>query len=85
MDEWLSVGDEGSKHKAQARPKEVIQSTRILALATHSRKLAMNTHTRAIGLHHGRIKMDATPHEVYDACLDKRSLTRLLGDEIQCY
>ena len=67
MDEWLSVGDEGFKHKAQARMKEVIQSTRILVLATHSRTLAMNTCTRAIWLEHGKIKMDATPQEVCDA------------------
>ena len=67
MDEWLSVGDEEFKHKAQARMKEVIQSTRILVLATHSRRLAMNTCTRAIWLKHGKIKMDATPQEVCDA------------------
>ena len=67
MDEWLSVGDEGFKHKAQARMKEVLESTRILVLATHSRTLAMNTCTRAIWLEHGKIKMDATPQEVFDA------------------
>ena len=67
MDEWLSVGDEGFKHKAQARMKEVLESTRILVLATHSRTLAMNTCTRAIWLEHGKIKMDATPQEVCDA------------------
>ena len=61
MDEWLSVGDEGFKHKAQARMKEVLESTRILVLATHSRTLAMNTCTRAIWLEHGKIKMDAKP------------------------
>jgi lipopolysaccharide transport system ATP-binding protein len=66
MDEWLSVGDEGFKHKAEARMKEVIQSTSILVVATHSRELAMNTCTRAIWLEHGKIKMDATPQEVCD-------------------
>jgi lipopolysaccharide transport system ATP-binding protein len=67
MDEWLSVGDEGFKHKAEARMKEVVQSTSIMVVATHSRELAMNTCTRAIWLEHGKIKMDATPQEVCEA------------------
>jgi len=67
MDEWLSVGDEGFKHKAESRMKEVVQSTSILVVATHSRELAMNTCTRAIWLDHGKIRMDATPQEVCDA------------------
>lgn len=67
MDEWLSVGDEGFKHKAEARMSEVVQSTSILVVATHSRELATNTCTRAIWLEHGKIKMDATPEEVCQA------------------
>jgi len=66
MDEWLSVGDENFKHKVEARMSEVVQSTNILVLATHSRDLAINTCTRAIWLEHGKIKMDATPQEVCD-------------------
>ncbi len=64
MDEWLSVGDEGFKHKAEARMKEVIQSSSILVVATHSRELAMNTCNRAIWLEHGKVKMDGTSQEV---------------------
>lgn len=67
MDEWLSVGDEGFKNKAEARMREVVQSTSILVIATHSRELAMNTCTRAIWLEHGEIRMDATPEEVCQA------------------
>ncbi|UOD49730.1 ABC transporter ATP-binding protein [Orrella daihaiensis] len=67
MDEWLSVGDEGFKHKAEARMKEVVQSTSILVLATHSRELAMSICNRALWLEQGKIKMDATPQEVCDA------------------
>ena len=43
MDEWLSVGDEGFKHKAEARMNDVVQSTNILVVATHSRELALKT------------------------------------------
>ena len=67
MDEWLSVGDEGFKHKAEARMKEVVQSTSILVVATHSRELALNTCTRALWLEHGKIKMDGSSQEVCDA------------------
>ena len=67
MDEWLSVGDEGFKHKAEARMNDVVQSTNILVVATHSRELALKTCTRALWLEHGKIKMDATPSEVCDA------------------
>lgn len=67
MDEWLSVGDEHFKHKAESRMNDVVQSTRIMVLATHSRELALNTCTRAIWLEHGQIKMDSTPQAVCDA------------------
>jgi lipopolysaccharide transport system ATP-binding protein len=64
MDEWLSVGDEGFKHKVEARMKEVIQSSSILVVATHTRELVMRTCNRAIWLEHGKIKMDGTSKEV---------------------
>jgi len=67
MDEWLAVGDEGFKQKAEARMKDVVQSTSILVVATHSRELAENTCTRALWLEHGRVLMDATPAQVCDA------------------
>lgn len=66
MDEWLSVGDEGFKQKAEARMRDVVQSTSILVVATHSRELATNNCTRAIWLEHGRIVMDAAVQEVCD-------------------
>ena len=67
MDEWLSVGDEGFRHKAEARMNDVVESTNILVVATHSRALALNTCTRALWLEHGKIKMDGSPPEVCDA------------------
>ncbi|MEO0067070.1 MAG: hypothetical protein RJB63_195 [Actinomycetota bacterium] len=64
MDEWLSVGDESFKHKAEARLAEVVDSTKILVIATHSRDLLETTCTRAIWLEHGQIKMDGPAKEV---------------------
>lgn len=67
MDEWLSVGDEAFKHKAEQRLKELVQATNILVLASHSRELVMHTCSRALWLEHGRIRMDASPEIVCEA------------------
>lgn len=64
MDEWLSVGDENFKHKAEERMRGLVQTTNILVVATHSRELLMETCNRAIWLEHGRVKMDADPATV---------------------
>lgn len=64
MDEWLAVGDEGFKHKAEQRMKELVESTNILIIATHSRELISHTCNRVIWLEHGRIKMDGPAEEV---------------------
>ncbi len=67
MDEWLSVGDEGFKHKAEARMAELVQSTNILIVASHSRDLIMHTCNRVIWLEHGKIRMDGDPDTVVTA------------------
>lgn len=67
MDEWLSVGDEGFKHKAEKRMTDLVQTTNILVVATHSRDLLMETCNRAIWLEHGKVKMDADTGAVASA------------------
>lgn len=67
MDEWLSVGDEGFKHRAEARLAGMVEATRILVLASHSRELIMNTCNRVIWLEHGKIRMMGDPRTVTDA------------------
>jgi lipopolysaccharide transport system ATP-binding protein len=64
MDEWLSVGDEGFKHKAEARMTELVKATNILVIASHSRELVMHTCNRVIWLEHGKIRMDSDPETV---------------------
>lgn len=64
MDEWLSVGDEGFKHKAEARMKEVVQSTNILVIASHSRDLILHTCNRVIWLEHGKLRLDGDPDTI---------------------
>ncbi|WP_454696906.1 ABC transporter ATP-binding protein [Achromobacter aegrifaciens] len=64
MDEWLSVGDEGFKVRAEERLSNLVDSTNILVIASHSKELVCHTCTRAIWLEHGKIKMDGRPEEV---------------------
>jgi lipopolysaccharide transport system ATP-binding protein len=71
MDEWLSVGDENFKQKAEERLKNLVQSTKILVIATHSRKLAETTCNRVIWLEHGAIKMDGDPKQICDLYFGK--------------
>lgn len=72
MDEWLSVGDEGFKHKAEERMKELVKSTNILVIASHSRELVLRTCNRVIWLEHGKIRMDGNVEEVCDAYFGKK-------------
>lgn len=64
MDEWLSVGDESFRHRAEKRLNDLVQSTNILVLASHSRELILQTCNRAIWLEHGSIKMDGAPEDI---------------------
>ncbi|ARP92240.1 ABC transporter ATP-binding protein [Bordetella genomosp. 9] len=67
MDEWLSVGDEGFKHKAETRMTELVQQTNILVLATHSRDLLLHTCNKALWLEHGKIRMQGDAASVAQA------------------
>lgn len=58
MDEWLSVGDEAFKLKAEKRLQSLVKGTKILVIATHSRELVESVCTRAIWLEHGAVRMD---------------------------
>jgi len=66
MDEWLSIGDEGFRKKSQARMDELVSSTKILIVATHSRELVLSSCNRVIWMEHGKIRMDGKPKEVTD-------------------
>ena len=64
MDEWLSVGDERFRQKAESRMAELLRATSILVIAGHSRKLVLDTCNRAIWLEHGRVRLEGTAQEV---------------------
>ena len=64
MDEWLSVGDAAFNEKAERRLNDLVQSSRILVIASHSRELIERTCNRAMWFEHGRLKMDSDPKQV---------------------
>jgi lipopolysaccharide transport system ATP-binding protein len=66
LDEWLSTGDEEFRHRAEKRMREVVDSTDILILASHSRALLEENCNRVIWLEHGKVKMDGSPKSVLD-------------------
>lgn len=67
MDEWLSVGDEDFRNKAEAKLRQMVNETKILIIASHSRELIENSCNKAIWLESGRIKLEGTPAQVCDA------------------
>lgn len=67
MDEWLSTGDEDFKDKATKRMQDLVNQTKILILASHSRELLLNNCNRIIWLEHGKIRMDGEAADVADA------------------
>lgn len=58
MDEWISTGDEEFKERANRRLQDVLDSTKILVVASHSKELLVEQCTRIIWLEHGKIRMD---------------------------
>jgi lipopolysaccharide transport system ATP-binding protein len=67
MDEWLSTGDENFKHKADKRLREIVDTTKILVLASHSRELLKNNCNRILWMERGRVRMDGPADEVLPA------------------
>jgi lipopolysaccharide transport system ATP-binding protein len=67
MDEWLSVGDEGFKVKASERLATVVDASKILVLASHSRELLEKVTTKVIWLEHGEVKMLGPSAKVLDS------------------
>lgn len=56
MDEWLAVGDAEFGQKSQKRLNELVESTPILVLASHSEDLLQKVCTKRYRLSHGKIE-----------------------------
>lgn len=67
MDEWLATGDQGFQEKANERLHDLVNKTKILIIASHSKELLLNNCTRIVWLEHGRVRMDADAETVASA------------------
>jgi lipopolysaccharide transport system ATP-binding protein len=67
MDEWISTGDQDFRERADQRLHEVVSSTQILVIASHSRELLAKNCTRLVWLERGAIRMDGPFSEVAPA------------------
>ncbi len=67
MDEWLSVGDEAFRHKAEKRLEEMVRATSIIVLASHSKDLILRTCNRVVWLEHGRVRGIGEPAKLVPA------------------
>ena len=67
MDEWLSVGDTAFNAKAEGRLLDLVRSSQILVIASHSRELIERTCNRVMWFEHGKLKMDGDVQTVCKA------------------
>lgn len=64
MDEWLSTGDADFAVRAAARLNSVVDNTKILVIASHSKQLLLQVCNRIIWLEHGKIVRDGDAKSV---------------------
>ena len=56
MDEWLSVGDGAFAERASNRLRDLVDSSEILVIASHTKDLIEKTCNKVVWLEHGVIK-----------------------------
>lgn len=66
MDEWISVGDDRFAKKAEKKLRELVDTSKILVIASHSVQFLRATCNRIIWLEHGKCKLDGKPEYVLD-------------------
>lgn len=71
MDEWLSVGDDKFRKKAEVKLLSIVKSASIFILATHDMSLVKNICTRVIFLNRGKIVYDGSVEEGINLYLEK--------------
>jgi lipopolysaccharide transport system ATP-binding protein len=73
MDEWLAVGDEAFRDKAERRLVALIEDSKVLVLASHSRVLLEKMCTRGIMMDRGAILRDGPIGDVTAAYFGSES------------
>lgn len=73
LDEWLSVGDESFRDRAEERLTQVVDDSKILVLASHSRVLVENLCSRGVWIESGKVREDGPINEVSHSYFSYRS------------
>lgn len=69
VDEALAVGDEEFRERSQERIDDLRNRAATVFLVTHNLNQVVDTCTRAIWIHDGRLRCDAEPQDTVDAYL----------------
>jgi len=64
MDEWLSVGDEAFNAKASERLTDLVEASKILVIASHSRALLEKVTNKVLWLEQGQVRLIGPSQEV---------------------
>lgn len=71
MDEWLSVGDEDFREKAEQRMSSLVSRASVVVVATHSRDLVLKVCNKALWLEEGQVKMFGSASKVSEQYFSK--------------
>src|ERR1700759_5782283 len=69
LDEILAVGDEFFAERSFERIREIADGGRVPVVASHDWNLTFRLCTRIVWLENGRVRADASPHEIFDEYL----------------
>ena len=70
LDEIIAAGDAAFLDKANKRLKEMIKTSKIMVLVTHSMQSALEMCNKCIWMERGKVIMQGNPKEVTEAYLD---------------
>lgn len=73
LDEWLSVGDESFREKAEERLTQLVDDSKILVLASHSRVLVERLCSRGVWIESGKVREDGPIGEVSNSYFSFRA------------
>jgi lipopolysaccharide transport system ATP-binding protein len=71
MDEWLATGDKDFQEKAEKKLNSIIEDSKILILASHSKDLILKTCTRVIWLENGLINQEGNSEKILENYFSK--------------
>ena len=66
MDEWLATGDKDFQEKAEEKLNSIIEESKILILASHSKDLILKTCSRVIWLENGLINQEGNSEKILE-------------------